>query len=115
MRGFEILFRHQTVSIAANFNISVFVYNRNGQYHVEASGLDADNMMSYKWIDSRMELGETIEIEVKDIVKPSEPTIKNKAFLEKILPDKAEFEAINTERVNRFYALEKILKEEGVL
>ncbi len=114
MKGVEIKFSTKTINIAQEFWTSVMIYCRNGRYYIEAGGLDGN--ISYRWIDSEIELGEIIEIEIKDIDKSSEPILKETAFSNpNIVTDPSEIEAINAEQLAYFFALEKILKKEKLL
>lgn len=114
MKGVEIIFRGETINITPEFKTSILIYNRNGQYQMEASGLDRD-MMSYSWIDSEIKSGEIIDIEIKDIDRGSEPISKKMAFCDPVKLTPKEIEIVNAERLDYFFALEKILKEENLL
>lgn len=114
MKGLEIFFRGKTIHLAPNFSMGVFAYNRNGHYRIQVSGLD-ENMISYFWLDSEMELGKVLEIEIKNIDKSSEPESTKVAFSNPVVATEKEIEVINTERLDYFFALEKILKEENLL
>lgn len=114
MKGLEIFFRGKTIHLAPNFGMGVFAYCRNEHYHVQISGLD-ENMISYFWLDSEMELGEILEIEIKNIDNSSEPESMKIAFSNPVIATEKEIEVINAERLDYFFALEKILKEENLL
>jgi hypothetical protein len=121
MKGFEIFYRDRAINVVPECcDITVFIYNRNGHYYIQVSGMDK-KLMAYTWIDSwlgqdfEMEIGEAVEIEIKDIDKSSEPVSKKIAFSNPVNGTGKEIEAINAERIERFYALEKILNEEGLI
>lgn len=121
MTGLEIFYSGKTIEVIPEYcDISIFIYNRNGLYYFQVTGLD-ENMMAYTWIDSwlgpdsEMKSGEAIEIEIKAIDKCSEPISKRIAFSESVKATEEEVKVINAERIERFYALEKILKDEGLL
>lgn len=115
MNGFEIKFRGKTVNIAPEFgSMGVLIHNRNGHYHIDASGLIGD--VYSRWIDTDMELGERVKIEVKRIDLSSEPAERAIIFPNPpaALTEK-EIEEMNFERLDYFYALEKMLKGENLL
>jgi hypothetical protein len=117
MRGLEITFRGETITVSPENHAGVFMYQRYGDFHIGISGLEENekDIISHIWIDSRMEIGETIEIELKDVRKFSEPVIKKIAFSDPVIVDDKELEVIKAERTEHFYELEKILKEEGLI
>src|SRR5690625_6705683 len=80
MNGINIKFRQESFLISKEFNANVFLYHRFGNYYVEISGLD--NNISHKWLDTRMKMGEPVEIEFveMDLDKSSQPIKIDIAF-----------------------------------
>jgi|CZCB01.1.fsa_nt_gi hypothetical protein len=118
MKGFQITFRGKIYQIAPKHGESVFMYHRNGYFHVSVGGLDIKsevNMIANMWIDSKMQLGESIEIEIKDIHKSSEPSEKKAAFIDSPPLTDSEIKDMFIEKLNNFYILEKLLKDEGLI
>lgn len=114
MKGIEIIFRGKIIRITQDFHASVFICNKNGRYRIQASGLDED-AISHSWIDTEMISGETVEIEIKKIDKPSEAKSKGEASFGHVVTDQREIEMIHAERLAYFFALEKKLTEEHLL
>lgn len=116
MKGVEILLGVEKINIGLGFDIdvSVCVYNRYGKYYIQVSGLDL-NMVSYCWLESELELNDVIKLEVKEIDKSSDPKEQGKAFSNTVIVSKEEIDTINKERLDRFFALEKLLKDEKLL
>jgi hypothetical protein len=118
MKGFEITFRGKTINVAPEFDAGAFIYQRNGYFHADVSGLEEKSdgkMLSHKWIDSNLELGGCLEIEIKEIDKTSE-TIETKiAFSTISLLTEKELQDMFIEKIKLFNTLEKLLKDEGFI
>ena len=116
MKGIEILLGKEIIDIALGHDISinVCIYNRYGKCYIQVSGLDQD-MISYCWLESELELNDVIKLEVKEINKSSDLKEKRKIFSKTILAGKEDIKKINKERLERFLVLEKILKYENIL
>lgn len=118
MNGHEIIFRGDTINIAPKFNTGVFITQRNGYFNAVVSGLEnvsEDKMLTHKWLDSNMQIGDTIEINIKDLDLCSEPTEVNDAFIDLPPLTKKEIEVMLEDKLADFYTLEKLLKDEGLI
>ena len=118
MKGHEIIFRGETINVVPKFNAGVFITQRNGYFNAAVSGLENvsdDKMLTHKWLDSEMQIGETIEINIKDIDICSEPIELTTAFADLPPLTEKEMEEMLEDKLATFYTLEKLLKDEGVI
>lgn len=117
MRGLEITFREETITVSSEFHAGVFMYQRNGYFHLVVSGLEEKEKdpISHIWIDSEMEIGETLGITVKDIKESSKPITKKIAFSDSPQLTEKEFEDMLLEKLDIYRTLERLLKDEGLL
>ncbi|MDR2954693.1 MAG: hypothetical protein LBV43_06400 [Prevotella sp.] len=116
MKGLEISFRGKTTAVSLESNAGAFIYQRNGYFHFTVSGLEkGEEMISSIWIDSDMELEESLDIEIKDINDSSDPLEKKIAFSGQNLTSQEEIEKMLKYKLDYYYTLEKLLKNEGLL
>lgn len=68
MKGFRIKFRGETIDIAPAFEVSILVFQRNNHSFIQVIGLEeSEELIACTWLDSNMNLGEELEIEIKDL------------------------------------------------
>lgn len=118
MKGLQVTFRGKTSQIAPEFGENILVYQRNDYYHVSVGGLEIkseDNIIAHNWVDAELQLGEYIEIEIKDIQTSSESSERRVAFANSTPLTDSEVKEMFIEKLNDFYALEKLLKDEGLI
>lgn len=118
MKGHEIIFRGETINIAPQFDAGVFITQRDGSFSAVVSGLESvseDKMLTHKWLDSDMQVGESIEINIKYIGFCSEPIEVIDAFADLPPLTEKEMEEMLEDKLVTFYTLEKLLKDEGVI
>ncbi len=118
MKGLQVTFRGKTPQIAPEFGENILVYQRNDYYHVSVGGLEIkseDNIIAHYWIDTELQLGEYIEIEIKDIQTSSESSESRAAFTSSTPLTDREIKEMFQEKLNDFYVLEKLLKSEGLI
>lgn len=117
MKGFEIRFRGKIIHIADEYKASIFIHQKNGYFHINVSKLEEKSkemMLSHIWLDSEMNIGEVLNIEIKNINETSTPSEIKKAFSNTPLT-KREIEKMFIEKLNNFYILEKFLEKEGLI
>lgn len=118
MKGLQVTFRGKTIRIAPEFRENIFLYKRNDYFHINIGGLEIksdDDVIAHNWIDAELQLGESIEIEIKEIQKSSEPSEKKTAFANSAPLSDSEVKKMFQEKLNYFYVLEKLLKSEGLI
>lgn len=119
MKGFKVIFRKEEVDIVPDlFDAGIMISSRNGNYYIAVSGIhenaDAD-LMSSVWIDSAMDIGESIQIDVMDLNEGSRPLSTHKAFSNETKLTPPEIRDMLDEQLETFYVLENLLKKEGIL
>lgn len=72
-------------------------------------------MLTYKWLDSEMQIGETLEINIKDLDICSGPIEVIDAFTDLPPLTEKEMEEMLEDKLATFHTLEKLLKDEGLI
>lgn len=120
MKGLEINFKGKKHVIALNPKagpIAFTIHYSKNKYEIELSHLDRNDICS-TWILEKIEAGEQIDIEVKDLDYTTEPIGRRKAFSGTNIPfeySNAEIDEQNKERLKYFYSLQKFLREKGLI
>lgn len=118
MKGFKVKLGENTytMGIPGDAVLSMILNKRNDKFFMEAGGLQFPEEVCYKWLVTDLGVGDEIQIEIVDINEVSEPKEK---YLYSKSPTRRmtalEKQQFDRERIERFYRLEKILTEEGIL
>lgn len=115
MPGWKIKFQNKDITISPKFGVTLMISNKNNSTNnVSIVGLDTQKT-SYKWIDSMMEIGDVLELNVTKISQQTIP-ISIKEFslnTEKTVIEKSD--EICIEELIEYRELYKLLKNEGLL
>lgn len=119
MVGFKVIFKGKEINIAPDFDAGILIYNRNeNEYYISALGLqeNLDNdSITHTWIDSEMNLGESVEIEIAEIDKCSSPILTFKSFSNPKPLTNIEIKNMLDEKLEDYYLMERVLKKEGLI
>lgn len=120
MSGWKIKFQNKDITISPKFGVTLMISNKNNSTNnISIVGLDTQKT-SYKWIDSTMEIGDVLEL---DVTKISQQTISisikefslntEKTITEETVIEKSD--EIWIEELIEYRELYKLLKNEGLL
>ncbi|WP_140938499.1 hypothetical protein [Sphingobacterium lumbrici] len=120
MTAFEITFRDKTIFVDSPFMATIFIYQSYGHYFIEVGGSETKSdelTLSHKWIDSKMKIGESVEISIieENTCIPSKPIETKRAFSESEPTFKEEISEFHARMLDKFYTLQNFLKNEGMI
>ena len=118
MTGFEIKFRGKSFRVSDEFGATIMVTMDNGDFHLDVKGLEEKpdhTWNSHVWIDTPMELGESVEVTIKEIERSDDPAFKRDAFSDSHVLDEKETKEMLTQLLEKYYTLEKLLKKRKLL
>ncbi|GHE37080.1 hypothetical protein [Sphingobacterium griseoflavum] len=120
MNGIIINYKGQEINISTAFLSTIFLYQDYGTYFVEVGGTERNpdgTGMSYKWLDTKIALGETIEVNiVGNENKTLSSTVTEKAELpESVTLLEENNEEFHSRLLDKFYKLQNILIKKGLL
>lgn len=117
MNDIKIWFRNKIFDITVDFPTSIFLYQRFGYFYIQVSGIDGNNVV-HRWIDEKIELGESIEFQVIDNLDKSvssKPIETKKAFADNSPLSDSELHEMYIQQLEKFNRLEEFLKKEGLI
>lgn len=116
MNGFEVRYNDRVFIVPAKPVTTILIYQRYGYYYIDLEGWElksSENLIIKERFNLRLASNETIQVEMKTI----EPTIASKLINkgpEKLKPSALSEEDIQ-QMIAKFYALNKLLKKEGLI
>lgn len=115
MSGWKIKFQNKDITISPKFGVTLMISNKNNSTsNISIVGLDTQKTC-YKWIDSTMEFGDVLELNVTEISQQTTP-ISIKEFslnTEDTVIEKSD--EIWIKELTEYRELYKLLKNEGLL
>lgn len=116
MNGFEVRYNDRVFIVPAKPVTTILIYQRYGYYAIDLEGWElksSENLIIKERFNLKLASNETIQVEMKTI----EPTIASKLINkgpEKLKPSALSEEDIQ-QMIAKFYALNKLLKKEGLI
>lgn len=116
MKGFKIFFNNEEIDVASDFGVSLMVYTKNEKKQSVANLVGVDGKKnSYIWLNSLMNTGDIIDIEIAELNRSSMPISVEKFFSGREKSNQGKSDEMWAKDLADYYALEKLLKEEGFL
>ena len=106
MKGLKIFFNGEEIDVSSDFGVSLMECTKSEKEQSVANlvGIDREKN-TYTWLNSLMNTGDVIDMEIAELNRSSVPISVEKFFSDEMwAKDLADY-----------YALEKLLKEEGFL
>ncbi|GHE37034.1 hypothetical protein [Sphingobacterium griseoflavum] len=118
MKGFSIRYAGRMINISPKHNGIIMINQKDDQFHMRVYGMEEgarDKAEFSYWLDSTLSIGELIEIEIRDIQQSSAPMIEKMAFSDVVEISDHEYETILNDSMLNYLAIQRILKEEGLI
>ena len=116
MKGLKIFFNGEEIDVSSDFRVSLMVCTKSEKEQSVANlvGIDREKN-SYTWLNSLMNTGDVIDIEIAELNRSSVPISVEKFFPEREKSNQEKSDEMWAKDLADYYALEKLLKEEGFL
>lgn len=118
MIGLAIAYNNQILNIASDANSGIMIVKRDEELYFDVSGIDRNSFIT-QWVkNAKLEAGDKIVVSVKEILRITEPVKRfpfEKMDEETVAPAEDQMQLMYREKLARFHALEKKLKEEGLI
>ena len=116
MKGLKIFFNGEEINVSSDFGVCLMVCTKSEKEQSVANlvGVDREKN-SYTWLNSLMNTGDVIDIEIAELNRSSVPISVEKFFPEEEKSNQEKSDEMWAKDLVDYYALEKLLKEEGFL
>ena len=116
MKGLKILFNGEEIDVSSDFGVSLMVCTTREKELSGANlvGIDREKN-TYTWLNSLMNTGDVIDMEIAELNRSSVPISVEKFFSEEEKSNQGKSDEMWAKDLADYYALEKLLKEEGFL
>ena len=116
MKGLKIFFNGEEIDVSSDFGVSLMVCTKSEKEQSVANlvGIDREKN-TYTWLNSLMNTGDVIDMEIAELNRSSVPISVEKFFSEEEKSNQEKSDEMWAKDLADYYALEKLLKEEGFL
>ena len=116
MKGLKIFFNGEETDVSSDFGVSLVICTKSEKEQGAASLVGVDREKdTYTWLNSLMNTGDVIDIEIAELNRSSMPISVEKFFPEREKSNQEKSDEMWDKDLADYYALEKLLKEEGFL
>ena len=116
MKGLKIFFNGEEIDVSSDFGVSLMECTKSEKEQSVANlvGIDREKN-TYTWLNSLMNTGDVIDMEIAELNRSSVPISVEKFFSEREKSNQEKSDEMWAKDLADYYALEKLLKEEGFL
>ena len=116
MKGLKIFFNGEEIDVSSDFGVSLMECTKSEKEQSVANlvGIDREKN-TYTWLNSLMNTGDVIDMEIAELNRSSVPISVEKFFSEREKSNQEKSDEMWPKDLADYYALEKLLKEEGFL